>query len=114
MIEPLGFKLDSTVNQGNTAVDFLAQAKQAMEERGKTYDTEGGERSMAATVSAFNAITGRDNSGSALTEADGWTLMALLKLVRQNANEGYHADSALDLVAYSALLAESLSNASDG
>jgi len=49
------------------APDLLAKAAELMLERGRTYDEEGGERSMGKTVAAFNAITGRD-----LTEAEGW------------------------------------------
>ena len=88
-----------------TASDFLTTAFNVMEERGKTYDNSDKERSMSATVKAFNAITKRD-----LTESEGWLFMLLLKQVRQFSNEKYHEDSALDSVAYAALLAESLSN----
>lgn len=60
---------------------------------------------MGATVTAFNAITGRD-----LSEAEGWLLLQTLKDVRQWQNPSkYHHDSALDGVAYSALKAEALS-----
>jgi hypothetical protein len=76
-----------------------------MQERGKTYDSDGGERSMGKTIAAFNAITGRD-----LSEQDGWLLMLLLKQVRQWSTTQFHQDSALDSVAYAALLAESLAN----
>ena len=92
-----------------TAGEFLSMAKLTMDERGKTYDDSGKkERSMKATVEAFNAITGKE-----LSESDGWLLMVLLKQVRQYASPKYHGDSALDAVAYSALLAESLSNNKD-
>ena len=74
-----------------------------MVDRGKTYDSKDGERSMEATIKAFNAITNNH-----LTEADGWLIMVLLKQVRQWQTPEYHKDSALDAVAYSALLAESL------
>jgi len=96
--------LESTeVVKSLSAPDFLRKAAEIMEERGKTYDSEGGERSMGKTISAFNAITGRD-----LKEDEGWLLMLLLKQVRQYSHEGYHADSAEDSIAYSALHAESL------
>jgi len=85
------------------AIQFLDLSKSTMEERGKTYDSEDGERSMGKTINAFNEITGRD-----LKESEGWLLMLLLKQVRQYSIEEYHADSALDSVAYSALLAEAL------
>ena len=88
------------------AAEFLDQAKKTMDERGKTYDVEGGgkqERSMGKTIQVFNSITGSD-----LTESEGWMFMVLLKLVRQWASDGYHHDSALDSVAYTSLMAEAL------
>jgi hypothetical protein len=85
------------------AIEFLAKAGDIMQQRAKQYDKPDGERSMDATVKAFNAITGRD-----LTESEGWLLMLLLKNVRQWQKPEYHADSAEDAVAYSALLAEAL------
>lgn len=86
------------------AAQFLRKAVDLMAERGKTYDAQGKqERSMAGTVAAFNAITGRN-----LTEHEGWLLMLLLKLRRQYQNDAFHRDSAEDAVAYSALLAEAL------
>lgn len=90
----------------NSASGFLRRADQIMEERGKTYDAPAGERSMARTVQAFNAITSND-----LTEAEGWLLMQLLKDVRQWQRPGFHQDSADDCVAYAALKAEALANA---
>ena len=83
------------------APELLAKAAELMIERGRTYDEEGGERSMGKTVAAFNAITGRD-----LTEAEGWLLMQVLKDVRLFTRETYHADSAEDCIAYAALKAE--------
>lgn len=73
-----------------------------MAERGKQYDKPDGERSMAQTVAAFNAIT-----GGTLRESDGWLLLALLKMVRDNQRQAPHSDSCLDLVAYAGLYAES-------
>lgn len=91
-----------------SAPDILLTAERIMRERGETYDREGGERSMARTVAAFNAITGQ-----AMTEAQGWLLMLLLKQVRQWQAPAFHQDSAEDGVAYSALLAECLANGGD-
>lgn len=86
------------------ATDFLKAAIDVQAQRGHDYDKPEGERSMAATVKAFNAITGRD-----LTEAEGWLILECLKNVRQWQQPGrYHHDSALDGVAYSALKAEAL------
>jgi hypothetical protein len=73
-----------------------------MQQRGEQYDKASGERSMAQAVQAFNAITG----GHALTEADGYLLMALLKMVRDNHRELPHTDSIEDLIAYAALYGE--------
>lgn len=87
------------------STEFLQAAIDVQAERGATYDKPTGERSMGATVTAFNAITGRD-----LSEAEGWLLLQTLKDVRQWQNPSkYHHDSALDGVAYSALKAEALS-----
>lgn len=86
------------------APGFLRKAADLMEERGKQYDQPAGERSMAKTVDAFKNITGKR-----ITEAEGWLFMEILKNVRQWQNpEKYHADSAEDGVAYSALKAEAL------
>lgn len=87
------------------STEFLQAAIEVQAERGKQYDKPSGERSMAATVSAFNCIT-----GSMLEESDGWMFLGLLKLVRQSQNpEKYHHDSALDFVAYASLYAEAAS-----
>ena len=85
--------------------EFLQAAIDVQKERGAQYDKPSGERSMGATVAAFNCITGRN-----LKEQDGWMLLGLLKLVRQSQNpENYHHDSALDFVAYASLYAEAAS-----
>lgn len=85
-----------------TSVDFLNKASNIQTERGKDYDTEGGERSMAAVVGAFNALFGTN-----MTETQGWQFMALLKMRRLHSAPSHHEDSALDQVSYSALAAES-------
>lgn len=85
--------------------EFLQAAIDVQKERGEQYDKPSGERSMGATVAAFNCIT-----GFTLEESDGWMLLSILKLVRQSQNpEKYHHDSALDFVAYASLYAESAS-----
>lgn len=89
------------------AQDFLAAAQSHMADRAKTYDRPDGERSMARTVAAFNAVTGHN-----LSESDGWMMMMMLKAVRLTQRATYHADSAEDLVAYAALLGEARSNTS--
>jgi hypothetical protein len=87
--------------QSTKAQDLLHRAASLMDERGKQYDQRSGERSMQATVTAFNAI-----SGYCLTEADGFLLMAILKMVRDQSREMPHRDSIDDLVAYASLYGE--------
>lgn len=87
---------------------LLRQAAQTIAARGAERDTAGAgqqqERSMAATVAAFNAIEGLQ-----LTERQGWAFMQTLKLVRASTtarNGKYNADDYLDGAAYAALGAE--------
>ena len=86
------------------APQILSKAALLMAERGKQYDKPEGERSMGKAVAAFNCITGH-----ALTEAEGWLLLQVLKDVRLWQRPGYHEDSAEDCVAYAALKAEAKS-----
>ena len=83
------------------APEILKRSAEIMAERAKQYDSPQGERSMGKAVAAFNAITGHE-----LTEANGWLLMALLKMVRDNTTDKPHEDSLHDLVAYGALYGE--------
>jgi hypothetical protein len=85
-----------------TAPQLLRKALDVMEERAKEYDRPQGERSVSAVVTALNAILQRE----ALTEAEGWLFMQLLKNVRLFSARTYHADSGLDGIAYCALMAE--------
>lgn len=88
------------------AYTFLETAVKEMKDRAAQRDTQtvgaqaGGERSMAATVRAFNALTGKN-----LTEAEGWEFMILLKLVRGRQG-AFRADDYVDAAAYAALLGE--------
>ena len=84
------------------APEILTRSAEIMAERAKQYDSPQGERSMGKAVAAFNAVTGQS-----LSEANGWLLMALLKMVRDNTTDKPHADSINDLVAYGALYGES-------
>lgn len=84
-----------------SAHDLLDKAARHMQDRADTYDKAEGERSMTRAVAAFNSITGR-----ALTEAEGYLLIQVLKDVRLFTSPGYHADSAEDCIAYAALKAE--------
>ena len=83
-----------------TAASMLTAALGHMEDRAKTYDAPGGERSMGKTVAAFNAIT-----GLVLTEEQGWLFMEILKQVRSQQGD-YRADNYEDMVAYAALRGE--------
>lgn len=83
------------------APEILTRSAEIMAERAKQYDSPEGERSMGKAVAAFNAITGQS-----LSEANGWLLMALLKMVRDNTTDKPHEDSLHDLVAYGALYGE--------
>lgn len=83
-----------------SAADMLRKAADLIEQRGKQRDSEAGERSMARTVAAFNAIY-----GTALTETQGWHFMELLKMARSSQGQ-YVADDFDDKVAYAALAAE--------
>lgn len=82
-----------------TAASMLTAALGHMEDRAKTYDAPGGERSMGKTVAAFNVITGLE-----LTEEQGWLFMILLKAVRAQTDKTL--DSLEDMVAYAALRGE--------
>lgn len=85
------------------AIAYLERAVELLGERGKSYDTDAGERYMKNAVRAFNAITGHG-----MTEGDGWLFMQMVKDARQWQREGFHRDSAEDAVAYAALKAEAL------
>ncbi|QQK88300.1 hypothetical protein [Providencia phage PSTRCR_120] len=85
-----------------TPSDFLRQAADTLDERGKQYDASGSERSMEKTVSIFNILT-----GNSLTTAEGWQFMKVLKDVRLwSQTDSVHADSIIDNLGYTALLAE--------
>lgn len=96
-----------TVSQIHPA-RVLREAAATVEQRGIERDTGGGEqpqeRSMARTVAAFNALTGRD-----LSEREGWLFMQILKASRaiaSAANCRYNEDDYLDGAAYVALASE--------
>ena len=91
-----------------TAANLLGRGAAILNERAREYDRkdgpggEPGERSAAAAVRAFNAITGRD-----LSESEGWLFLSVLKLVRLQTAPGPHDDSATDAAVYAALMGES-------
>ena len=96
-----GVSPEPTARLVPTAPDLLDKAAAHMRERAATYDSPGGERSMAKTVALFNL-----HHDMALTEAQGWHFMQILKDVRLFSAKGYHADSAEDKIAYAALMSE--------
>ncbi len=93
---------EEQVSKNPQAHEFLSAAAAHMQDRADTYDKPEGERSMAATVDAFNAVTG---DGRIDTEERGWLFMALLKAVRSQQG-GYRQDNYEDGAAYFALSGE--------
>lgn len=85
------------------ATDILDRAAQHMEDRATAYDAPGGERSMAGTVEAFNALTPHS-----LTEEQGWLFMVLLKCSRCQQGD-YRDDNYEDGTAYMSLMGEAAS-----
>jgi hypothetical protein len=85
-----------------TPSDVLRAAAQHMEDRAATYDSPGGERSMAKAVNMFNILKGDDYFTTEL----GWMFMAILKMVRSQQGD-FNIDNYEDLAAYAALAAES-------
>ena len=82
------------------APDILTAALGHMQDRAATYDKPEGERSMPATVAAFNALTGHN-----LTAEQGWLFMTVLKLCRTQQG-GHRPDNYEDGAAYFALMGE--------
>ncbi len=83
-----------------TAPGILQIAADAIADRAAARDQPGGERSMARTVAAFNAITGHT-----LSEREGWLFMAQLKAARAWGGN-HHADDYVDGAAYFGLAGE--------
>lgn len=81
------------------AAELLREVMDVLVERGKTRDTDEGEKSMSRVVNTFNALT-----DTGLTESDGWLFMLCLKLGRMQ--YGYDRDSFIDAIGYASLLAE--------
>lgn len=82
------------------APDILTAALGHMQDRAASYDKPEGERSMPATVAAFNALTGHN-----LTAEQGWLFMTVLKLCRTQQG-GHRPDNYEDGAAYFALMGE--------
>lgn len=84
------------------APEILRCAADKLAERGRQYDKDGEERSMAKVVQIFNLVHGTN-----LTPEQGWDFMATLKQVRAFAQPGtVHEDSMIDRIAYVALCEE--------
>lgn len=100
-----------------SADSILRTAAATIMDRGTLRDTtnsgQAQERSMAATVAAFNAL-----EGTSLTERQGWAFMQVLKLARSAAsarNGRVNADDFVDGAAYAALAGESaVAGSADG
>ena len=85
----------------NSAPGLLSEARDTLSQRAKLRDDEGeAERSMKATVDAFNAMY-----GTSLTEEQGWMFMVFLKAARARGGE-VHRDDYVDGSAYFALAGE--------
>ena len=82
------------------APDLLDAGSSTMKQRAASRDNPG-ERSMARTVGAFNALTGRD-----LSEEEGWMFMVCLKLARSMGGSLKIDDDYIDGAAYMALQGE--------
>ena len=83
------------------AINIIQAAANTLQDRASTRDSPEGERSMSATVKAFNAIF-----GESMTETQGWLFMVLLKTVRSSQGT-LQIDDYLDGTAYFALAGES-------
>lgn len=92
------------------ADQILQAAADHMKDRAATYDKPDGERSMAATVEAFRAVTG---DGLMNTEERGWLFMGMLKAVRSQQG-AYRADCYEDGAAYVALAGEAAARERSG
>lgn len=100
-------KLVEQAPEAATATDILQEATECLVDRAAERDREGGERSMKAAVTAFNALTGHE-----LAEADGWLMMVCLKAARAEGGK-FRLDDYIDGAAYFALYGEAANNANN-
>lgn len=89
------------------ASNLLRQAAELIDQRAVSRDRPA-ERSMRAAVEAFNVLT-----GLSLTELQGWTFMAVLKIARAQGGT-LNPDDYLDGAAYLALALECVAGTSKG
>ena len=87
------------INSYQSATDLLQSAYEQIGNRASERDTES-ERSMCATVNAFNALYGTN-----LTEEQGWMFMVFLKAARAKGGN-IRIDDYVDGSAYFALAGE--------
>jgi len=85
------------------APDILIAAADCIGDRASERDKPSGERSMAHTVSMFNAY--RDSAEGSLSELDGWMFMVFLKIARA-AGGNFREDDYIDGAGYMALAGE--------
>lgn len=87
-----------------TASEILKAALSTLEKRGREYDNTGlkQERSAPKIRDLFEETTGR-----CLSEREVWVFLQCVKRARLHTTPG-HEDSLVDLVAYTALEAESM------
>lgn len=93
--------------------ELLEKAQETLKQRGRDngYDKNAGtaqeERSAVHIARVYNAITGQN-----ISEADAWTFLQCLKLVRMEnqikTGSGDLLDTAIDLISYSALKSEAV------
>lgn len=83
-----------------TAKAILEEGISVMKDRAATYDKAQGERSMRATVEAFNALTGLN-----MSEEQGWLFMVCLKASRSQQGV-FKEDNYVDGAAYFGLYGE--------
>lgn len=83
------------------AQDILRKSAQHIDDRAAARDQAEGERSMARTVAAFNALTGHQ-----LSERDGWLFMVQLKMARACTTPTGIPDDYEDGASYVALAGE--------
>lgn len=88
-----------TCKPDNGAVGMLEEAAECIGDRASERDSEE-ERSMAATVRAFNGMFDTE-----ITEEQGWHFMALLKMARAKGGD-FRRDDYVDGAAYFALAGE--------
>lgn len=89
--------LDNAQPSTATAPEILIAAADQIDARATLRDQPNGERSMARTVAAYNALTGQS-----ITEQQGWLFMVVLKAAQATAG-GYNPDDFVDMAAYAAL-----------